>query len=210
MSCTTIPDTSFGSAVEARAYQGPGRQNVSVSILINRSAVRGCGTCLVYHIDKRLRVVPNEGTDSITRIVTRENGLDEGGEFVWSKRASYQTFTGWESKLRKEKNQEAISVQRKTMKAGQNAYRSRIQRSWGCQRVPSCCSPPNYPVVLAVSPTPAWAARTMTRPSPRVGRCPAKRHSHCPEVSSISLFPCPMSDFYPFVAAVAMVDWGHP
>ena len=126
-SCTTIRDTSFGIVVEVRAYPGPGRQNVSVSILINRSTMCGCGTCLVYHIDKRLCIFPNEGTDCITRIVARENGLDQGGELMRSEPAPDQTFTGWELRLGK-KNQGAISVPHKAMEAGLNAYRSRIQR----------------------------------------------------------------------------------
>ena len=29
-----------------------------------------CGTYLVHHIDKRLCVFPNEGTDCVTRIIT--------------------------------------------------------------------------------------------------------------------------------------------
>jgi hypothetical protein len=156
-SCTTIRDTSFGSVVEVRAYREPGRQNVLGSISINISVMRGCGTCLVYHIDKRLRVFLNEGIDCIIRIVARKNGLNKGGQLIRSECACDQTSTGWELRLRRKQNQGAISVPRKTTKAGLKAYRSRIQRSWRCQRAPSCCSPPNYRVVLAVSPTLAWA-----------------------------------------------------
>jgi hypothetical protein len=89
----------------------------------------GCGTCLVYHINKRLRVVPNERTDGVTRIVTRENCLDQGGELMRSEPAPDQTFTGWELRLRKKNQGAIISVPRKTMEAGLNAYRSRIQKS---------------------------------------------------------------------------------
>jgi hypothetical protein len=61
----------------------------------------GCGTCLVYHINKRLCVFPDEATDCVTRIIARENGLDQGGELMRSERASDQTSTRWESKLKK-------------------------------------------------------------------------------------------------------------
>ena len=87
----------------------------------------GCGACLIYHINKRLRVVPDERTDGVTCTVTRENCLDQGGELMRSEPAPDQTFTGWELRLGK-KNQGAISVPRKAMEAGLNAYRSRIQR----------------------------------------------------------------------------------
>jgi hypothetical protein len=102
---TAIRDTSFGSVVKARVYPGPGQQNVSVSIIISRFATSGCGTCLVYHIDKRLRAFPNEGTDGVTHIVARENGFDQGGEFVRSECACDQTLPGWGSKLGKKANQ---------------------------------------------------------------------------------------------------------
>ena len=78
---------------------------MSVSILINRSVMSRCGTCLVYHIDKHLRVFPDEGTYCVTRIVARENGLGQGGELMLSEFTSDQTPTGWESKLRKKENQ---------------------------------------------------------------------------------------------------------
>jgi hypothetical protein len=62
-----------------------------------------------------------------------------------SEHAFNQTSTGWELKLRKKWNQEAISVPCKTLNVGLKAYRSRIQRSRLCQRAPSCYSPPNHP-----------------------------------------------------------------
>jgi hypothetical protein len=82
------------------------------------------GTRLVYHIGKRLCVVTNEATDRVIRIVTREKGLDQGGEFVRSERTFDQTSTGWMSKSG-EKNKEVISVPREMAKAGLETYRSR-------------------------------------------------------------------------------------
>jgi len=85
-----------------RAYPVPSRQNAPISILINRSAVvRKYRTCLVYHIDKGLCVVPEEATDHVTPILAQEYCLDQGGEFVQSERASDQTFTAWSSEVRK-------------------------------------------------------------------------------------------------------------
>jgi hypothetical protein len=78
----------------------------------------GCGTYLIYHIDKYLCVFSHEGTDCVTRIVARENGLDQGGEFMQGERVSDQTSTGWELKLRKKKDQ------------GQLAFHAR-RRRWG-------------------------------------------------------------------------------
>jgi hypothetical protein len=52
-------------------------------------------TRLVHHIDKSLRVLAKEATNRVIRVVTRENGLDQGGKFVQSERAFNQTFTGW-------------------------------------------------------------------------------------------------------------------
>ena len=61
-----------------------------------------CKTCLIHHINKYLCVVPKEATDRVIRVITRENGLDQGGEFMQSKRASDQTSTGWSVKVEKE------------------------------------------------------------------------------------------------------------
>jgi hypothetical protein len=108
--------------VKAQAYPGPGRQNMLVSASINRSTMSRCRTCLVYHIDKRLRVFPNEAADCVTRIGTRENGLDQGGELMLGERACDQTSTGWELELRKEENQ------------GQSAFHARRQS--GAKGVP--------------------------------------------------------------------------
>ena len=54
-----------------------------------------CKTYLVFHVDERLRVVFNEAANYIARILTREDLLNQGGEFIRSKRASNQPFAGW-------------------------------------------------------------------------------------------------------------------
>jgi len=69
---------------------------MSVSISVSQY-----GTCLVYHVDKGLCVVPKEGTDRVTLVLTREDRLDQGGEFVQGKCASDQTSTGWSIKVGK-------------------------------------------------------------------------------------------------------------
>ena len=51
-------------------------------------------THLIYHIDKDLCVIRKEATNRITLILTREDRLNQGGEFVRSERASNQTSTG--------------------------------------------------------------------------------------------------------------------
>jgi hypothetical protein len=53
-----------------------------MSASISGFVMSECRTHLVYHIDKGLRVIPEEATDRITRILTRENGLDQGGELI--------------------------------------------------------------------------------------------------------------------------------
>jgi hypothetical protein len=60
-------------------------------------------TRLVYHIGKCLCVVPNETTDRVARIVTREEDLNQGREFVRSERTFDQTPTGWVLELRRKK-----------------------------------------------------------------------------------------------------------
>ena len=42
---------------------------------------------LVYHVDKGLRVVPTEAADRLTLALTREDRLNQGGEFVRRERA---------------------------------------------------------------------------------------------------------------------------
>ena len=61
-----------------------------------------CGTCLVYHIDEGLRIVPREATDGITLIFTRKNRINQGGEFIRGELASDQTATGCGVEVRKE------------------------------------------------------------------------------------------------------------
>ena len=53
-----------------------------------------CRTCLVYHINKGLRVISRKATDLFTITVTREDRLDQGKKFMWSELAFDQTFTG--------------------------------------------------------------------------------------------------------------------
>ena len=60
-------------------------------------------TCLIHHIDEGLRVVLKEVADCIARILTREDLLNQGGEFMWRKRASDQAFTGWSVEVEKRK-----------------------------------------------------------------------------------------------------------
>ena len=43
---------------------------------------RGYKTCLIYHIDEGLCVVPEEATDCVALILTREDHFDKRGEFV--------------------------------------------------------------------------------------------------------------------------------
>jgi hypothetical protein len=104
--------------VEAQAYPEPGRWNVLVSSQSIRSAMRGCGTCLVYHINKGLCVFPDERTDCVTRIVTRENGLDQRGELMRSESACDQTSAGWGVGVVKEEESGTINIPRKTAKVG--------------------------------------------------------------------------------------------
>ena len=60
-----------------------------MSVSINRFAMmRKCGTCLIYHIDEGLCLVPEEAADRVTFVLAREGCLDQGGEFMWSERAS--------------------------------------------------------------------------------------------------------------------------
>jgi hypothetical protein len=40
------------------------------------------GTCLVYHIDEGLRIIPAEAVDRVTLVLTRGDCLDQGGEFM--------------------------------------------------------------------------------------------------------------------------------
>jgi len=62
----------------------------------------GCETCLVYRVDESLCVVPKEATDCVTFIFTREDRLDQGGEFMRIEHASDQTSTGWSIEIETE------------------------------------------------------------------------------------------------------------
>ena len=62
---------------------------------------RGYKTCLIYHIDKCLCVVPKEAADRVSLILTREYHIDQGGEFVQSESGSDQTPGGWTIEVEK-------------------------------------------------------------------------------------------------------------
>ena len=62
-----------------------------MSVSINRFVtMRKCGTCLIYHIDEGLCLVPEEAADRVTFVLGR---LDQGGEFMRSECTSDQTST---------------------------------------------------------------------------------------------------------------------
>jgi len=132
-SCTTISGIFFGRVEKDRARPVPGRQGGSISISVKILAVMtACKTCLVYHIDKGLCVVPKEAADRITRILTREDRLDQEGELMRSELASGQTSTGWSVEVGKQERIGGQSVFR-TRSAGVwvSSYRSWMQRlSW--------------------------------------------------------------------------------
>jgi len=67
----------------------PGCQNIVSFVIAGK-----CRTCLVYHINEGLRVISREATDIFTIIFTREDRLDQGGEFMRGKLAFDQTSTG--------------------------------------------------------------------------------------------------------------------
>ena len=47
-----------------------------------------CRTCLIYHIDNGLSVVPKEATDRVILTLAREDCFDQEGELVRSECAS--------------------------------------------------------------------------------------------------------------------------
>ena len=57
--------------------------------------MNGRGTCLVYHIDKSLGVVPTEAVDHVTLILTREDRLDQRRKQTWGKHSLDRTLTIW-------------------------------------------------------------------------------------------------------------------
>ena len=92
---------------------------------------------LVYYIDEGLCLFLKETTDCVAHVVTREDGLDQEGEFMRSERTSDQTPTGWQLKCREKKSQRAISIPHKTAKVELKTYRLRMQRLRRCQRGPN-------------------------------------------------------------------------
>ena len=100
--------------------------------------MRGCETYLVYHINKGLRIVPNEGTDCVTCIVAREDGLDQGGDLMQSECTCCQTFTGWELKLKKKnQGQSAFHARRQMLDSRRTALRYRGRGSVNGLQVPA-------------------------------------------------------------------------
>jgi len=96
------------------------------NVPVHLAMVSGCGTYLVYHVDKGLGVVPKEATDCIARILTQEELLDQGREFMRSKRASDQTLTGWSVEVEKRKRPGASVLRTRMVKL--KAYHSWIRR----------------------------------------------------------------------------------
>jgi len=94
---------------------------------------RECPTCLVYHVDKGLGVVPaTQTTDNFTLIPTREDNVDQKRELVLTERASDQEPKGWSIKVEKCESG-AVSGPHKIDEDGQEAYRSCIEWSWRCR-----------------------------------------------------------------------------
>lgn len=58
-------------------------------------------TCLIYNIDKGLRVVSEEATNHVALIPTREDHFDQEREFMQSECTSGQTFAGCDIKVGK-------------------------------------------------------------------------------------------------------------
>ena len=48
-------------------------------------------TCLIYHIDEGLCIVPGKAANGDRHILAREDPFDQGGEFIQDKVASNQT-----------------------------------------------------------------------------------------------------------------------
>ena len=66
----------------------PKRVDVSLAITGKRR------TCLVYHINEGLCIVSRKTTDHFILIMTREDRVDQGREFMQDELASDQTPTG--------------------------------------------------------------------------------------------------------------------
>ena len=48
-------------------------------------------TCLVYHINEGLCIVPRQAANGIMHTLAREDPFDQGGEFIQDKVTSNQT-----------------------------------------------------------------------------------------------------------------------
>ena len=84
---------------------------------------------LVHDIDKGLRVVSKEGIDRVSIVLTREDRLNQGGEFMQIECAFDQTSAGWSVEVEKTG---AIGILYKTGESRNGAYRSRV---WGLWRL---------------------------------------------------------------------------
>ena len=62
-------------------------------------------TCLVQHIDDGLRVIAGKATNPGIHIFGREDGPDQGGEFIWDKLAPEQSSKGWTVEIPAEKEE---------------------------------------------------------------------------------------------------------
>ena len=60
-----------------------------------------CRTRLIYHINKGLGVVPTEAADNIIPILTREDSLDQEGEFIRVEHVSNQKLQGYRVEVEK-------------------------------------------------------------------------------------------------------------
>jgi hypothetical protein len=90
--------------MEDPASRAPNQKVASVSIPQDRFTVMSKGTtCLIQYIDKGLRVTAGEETNPVIHILGREDGLDQGGEFVRDELASEQSSKGWTVEVSVEK-----------------------------------------------------------------------------------------------------------
>jgi len=80
-----------------RVYPVPDDQKMLISFSINTwfTIMSGRRTYLIHHIDKGLHIFPKEATDRVTLILTREDHLDQVGEFIQCECAPDQTTAGW-------------------------------------------------------------------------------------------------------------------
>jgi len=56
---------------------------------------------LSHHINKDLGIIPTEGMDHVTFVLTREDCLDQGRKLVWGKHALNQAFGRWSDEVKK-------------------------------------------------------------------------------------------------------------